>query len=153
LMGLNSYGLPIGPFASRVLAEAVLIDVDSALLSDGADFVRWVDDYTIFCTSEVEGQRLLFRLAEHLFNNHGLTLSGMKTKLLSKEVFQERWLREPDQEIEDGLELLMQLAARGDPYSGDEIELTQEEIDHLEGLNLSGLLQEALADSRLVDYE
>ena len=49
ISGNNSYGIPIGPFASRVLAEAVLIDVDAALLSDGADFIRWVDDYTIFC--------------------------------------------------------------------------------------------------------
>jgi hypothetical protein len=30
----NSYGIPIGPYASRILAEAVLIDVDSYLLSE-----------------------------------------------------------------------------------------------------------------------
>jgi hypothetical protein len=56
----NSYGIPIGPFASRVLAEGVLIDVDAALLNDGANFIRWVDDYTIFCKTETEAQRLIF---------------------------------------------------------------------------------------------
>jgi hypothetical protein len=40
ISGRNSYGIPIGPNASRVLAEAVLIDVDAGLLSDGADFIR-----------------------------------------------------------------------------------------------------------------
>lgn len=29
LSGKNSYGIPVGPYASRTLAEAVLIDVDS----------------------------------------------------------------------------------------------------------------------------
>ncbi len=72
ISGRNNYGIPIGPNASRVLAEAVLIDVDAGLLSDGADFIRWVDDYTIFCKSEVKAQRLLFRLSEHLFTNHSL---------------------------------------------------------------------------------
>jgi hypothetical protein len=43
-----SYGIPIGPAASRVLGEAVLIDVDSTLLSNGVDFVRFTDDYVIF---------------------------------------------------------------------------------------------------------
>lgn len=90
LSGRNSYGIPIGPYASRVLAEAILIDVDARLLSDGADFIRWVDDYTIFCKSESDAQRLLFRLSEHLFTNHGLTLSAIKTKILTKEEFQRR---------------------------------------------------------------
>jgi hypothetical protein len=87
LFGQTSYGILIGPFASRILGEGVLIDVDAALLSDGADFLRWVDDYTIFCSSEVDAQRRLFRLAERLFDNHGLTLSAVKTKILSKEDF------------------------------------------------------------------
>lgn len=42
-----SYGIPVGPPASRVLAEAVLIDVDSALIMHGINFVRFVDDYVI----------------------------------------------------------------------------------------------------------
>ena len=37
----NSYGIPTGPYASRILAEAVLIDVNSYLLSEKLDFVRW----------------------------------------------------------------------------------------------------------------
>jgi hypothetical protein len=46
-----SYGIPIGPAASRPLAEAILIDVDSALLSYGIDFIRFTDDFVIFTDS------------------------------------------------------------------------------------------------------
>jgi hypothetical protein len=35
-----SYGIPVGPPASYLLGEAVLIDVDNTLLSYGIDFVR-----------------------------------------------------------------------------------------------------------------
>ncbi|WP_206931427.1 RNA-directed DNA polymerase [Roseococcus thiosulfatophilus] len=31
IMDKNSYGIPVGPFASRILAESVLVDVDAAL--------------------------------------------------------------------------------------------------------------------------
>jgi hypothetical protein len=153
IFGKNSYGIPIGPFASRVLAEAVLIDIDAALLSYGADFVRWVDDYTKFCKSEIDAQRLLFRLAERLFSNHGLTLSAMKTKILSKEDFQNRFLRDTENEVEDELGMLEEIADRIDPYSEERIELTQEEIDELEHLNFREAIQGALADRALVDYE
>ena len=59
----NSYGIPVGPYASRVLGEAVLIDVDAYLKSQGIDYVRWVDDYNIFVRSEYLAQstRLLHK--------------------------------------------------------------------------------------------
>jgi reverse transcriptase-like protein len=151
--GKNSYGIPIGPYASRILAEGVLIDVDAALLSDGADFIRWVDDYTIFCKTESEAQRLIFRLSEHLFRNHGLTLSAIKTKILPKDEFQRRFLQDPEQEIDDDLATLIALSRRFDPYSDEEVELTPEELERLEQLNFQNMLETALANRELVDYE
>ena len=153
LLSKNSYGVPIGPFSSRVLAEAVLIDVDAALLSDGADFVRWVDDYNIFCRSETEAQRVLFRLAERLFNNHGLTLSAIKTKILPVDEFQDRMLRDHEAEVEDEFRALQEIAANYNPYTDEEIELNQEELEVLEHLNFRRLLGTALEDHALVDYE
>lgn len=143
----------MGPYASRVLGEAVLIDVDSGLLSDGVDFIRWVDDYYIFCRSEAEAQQVLFRLAERLFGNHGLTLSGVKTKILSSQNFQTQVLRNLEEEIEDEFAALVQITGRINPYNEDELELTDEELEDLEGLNLHELLRAALADHALVDYE
>jgi hypothetical protein len=80
LSGNNSYGIPIGPYASRTLAEAVLIDVDSYLLSEGLDFVRWVDDYYFFTSTEEQAQEILFKLTQRLYEKHGLTSSPLKTK-------------------------------------------------------------------------
>ena len=88
LMERNSYGIPVGPYASRILAEAVLIDVDSYLYSHHVDFVRWVDDFNIFCKSEYEVQSNLFRLGEWLYSNHGLTLQSAKTKIYTTDILQ-----------------------------------------------------------------
>lgn len=153
LFGKNSYGIPIGPFASRTLAEAVLIDVDAGLLSGGADFVRWVDDYVVFCKTEIEAQRVLFRLAERLFNNHGLTLSAIKTKVVPKDEYIARFFRDPEGEVEDEFRALAEIASRFDPYAGEALELTDEEVEELEELNFRALLENALADHTLVDYE
>jgi hypothetical protein len=76
IMNRDSYGIPVGPYASRLLAEALLIDVESSLQSQGVDFVRWVDDYSIFCRTEYEAQSVLFSLGEWLFSKHGLTLQS-----------------------------------------------------------------------------
>lgn len=153
LSGQNSYGIPVGPYASRILGEAVLIDVDATLLGDRVDFVRWVDDYSIFCRSEAEAQRVLFRLAEHLFENHGLTLSALKTKILSPQRFRDRLLRHPRAIINDRVAVLSRIAARFDPYEDDEPEISAEEMQELEEVSFPDVLEEALADRSLVDYE
>ena len=54
IMGRDSYGIPVGPYASRLLAEALLIDVDSSLQAKKIDFIRWVDDFSFFCKTEYE---------------------------------------------------------------------------------------------------
>ena len=80
LMGRNSYGIPVGPYASRILGEAVLIDVDSFLQSNRIDYVRWVDDYNIFCRTEFLAQSALFGLAEWLFLTMALRFNPPKQK-------------------------------------------------------------------------
>jgi hypothetical protein len=79
--GGPSYGIPVGPPASRLLGEALLIDVDSALVSYDIDFVRFVDDFVIFADSAKNAEYGLRVLGETLFLNHGLTLQGAKTRV------------------------------------------------------------------------
>jgi hypothetical protein len=62
------------------LGEAVLIDVDSTLLSFGIDFIRFVDDYIIFADKVQEAEYGIRILGETRFRNHGLTLQTAKTK-------------------------------------------------------------------------
>jgi hypothetical protein len=73
-------GLPIGPPASAVLANAVLAAGDAALASRGVGFVRWVDDWWIAVGSAVHAAEVLAGLAGALAPA-GLRLSDAKTRI------------------------------------------------------------------------
>ncbi len=81
----DSYGLPVGSNASRILAEAVLIDIDDFLRSEGIVFVRFVDDYRIFAEDAIMAQRLLALLISRLFKE-GLYLNASKTLIYPAEL-------------------------------------------------------------------
>lgn len=74
----NSYGLPVGCDASRLLAECSLISVDNALVSRNITFVRYVDDYRIFAKSFAEAHSHLHYLIEAL-DADGLFINTSKT--------------------------------------------------------------------------
>ncbi len=76
----DSYGLPVGSNASRILAEAVLADVDNYLLSRGINFCRFVDDYRIFATDAYRAHSALALLSECL-SREGLFLNVTKTSI------------------------------------------------------------------------
>lgn len=160
LMGRNSYGIPVGPYASRLLGEAVLIDVDAALQSRGINFVRWVDDYNIFCKTEYESQSVLFALGEWLFSNHGLTLQSAKTKILPIDTYKTGVLSRHEEQLTDRDTVVNMLRdfSFGVGYDdGDDDELDEEEVQQalavLQGTDLKGMLEASLADTALVDYE
>jgi len=150
----TSYGIPIGPYASRNLAEALLIDVDDALVGKKFDFVRWVDDFAFFCKSDVEAQYCLFFLGQWLFEKHGLTLQGAKTKILPVEKFIDQNLQTHETRLEERAEILRDLWGRISPYE-DEVddELSDEELIELEAVNFQQMLGESLEDIDNIDYE
>ena len=74
-----SFGLPIGGPASRLLAELVLTQVDSLLMAEGIDFLRFVDDYYIFTDSPAMAFKNLVTLTRILIENQGLQLQKSKT--------------------------------------------------------------------------
>ena len=76
----DSYGLPVGSNASRILAEAALIEVDNYLISKNIDFCRFVDDYRIFARDASEAHKNLAILVERL-NKEGLFLNFSKTNI------------------------------------------------------------------------
>lgn len=75
-------GLPIGSNASRILAEAVLVEVDEALDAAGVDFIRFVDDYRLFAPNPETAHAWLALLADRI-EGIGLTLNPDKTGLVS----------------------------------------------------------------------
>jgi hypothetical protein len=150
--GGTSYGIPVGPPASRLLGEAVLIDVDSTLLSFGVDFVRFVDDYIIFANRAQDAEYGIRVLGETLFRNHGLTLQTAKTRVLSAEEYVARHLT-IHSEKEENRRRLLQIFEINDDYeitSYDELEEAQKK--EIDAFNLAEMLREALAEGENVDY-
>ena len=76
----DSYGLPIGSNASRILAEASLLEVDAYMLSIGAIFCRFVDDYRLFAPNANTAHYWLMQLIERLWIE-GFTINKSKTKI------------------------------------------------------------------------
>lgn len=76
-------GLPVGPPASAVLANAVLAAADQALASSGAEHVRWVDDFVTAAPNVDAARRLLSVLREAL-GALGLSLAGEKTRVVEE---------------------------------------------------------------------
>lgn len=79
--GSNSQGLPVGPAASILMSEAVLIDVDQFIRNKGVRHTRYVDDFRIFGESEQQLRQLLRDLTLYLYEVHRLHLAGAKTFL------------------------------------------------------------------------
>lgn len=76
----DSYGLPVGSNASRILAEVALIEVDNYLISKGIEFCRFVDDYRIFAKNAFEAHSNLALLTLKL-SKEGIFLNTQKTKI------------------------------------------------------------------------
>lgn len=77
----QSFGLPVGTSASRMLAECLLNDTDMLLKNMGVRFTRFVDDFRIEIPTGMEAHSVLCRLAEHLMVTEGLSLNVSKTKM------------------------------------------------------------------------
>jgi len=83
----DSYSLPVGSNASRIFAEAALLEVDNYLLSIGIKFCRFVDDYRLFAPNAHKAHYWLTELIERLWLE-GLAINMRKTKIedVSKKV-------------------------------------------------------------------
>ncbi|TSA27633.1 RNA-directed DNA polymerase [bacterium] len=150
--GSETYGIPVGNAPSRLLAEATLSDVDSSLRANGINFIRYNDDYRIFSQSHTDAYRSLAYLAEILNRNHGLTLQQQKTDILSSELFKEKYLITPqDKEINklhEKFDDLIEVLDLDDPYDYiDYDDLTEEQQDIIDSLNLQEILRNEITES------
>lgn len=76
----DSYSLPVGSNASRIFAEAALLEVDNYLLSIDVKFARFVDDYRLFAPNVHTAHYWLTQLIERLWLE-GLTINQRKTEI------------------------------------------------------------------------
>lgn len=129
--GNNSYGIPTGPYACRILAEALLIDVDGALEQKGVDFVRWMDDFTVFTKSHGEAVEVIQYLSKWLREHHGLNLNLKKTDIYEKEKFVSDVWKTYDEEHKHFRDLVKRMQAEDlyDIEDEDELDEGDEEDD------------------------
>ena len=137
----QSFGLPVGGTAARLLAELALSDTDKALMDHGISATRFVDDFRIFLSAEENPYEVLSFLAQQLSINEGLALNAAKTNVFSRSEFLRniKGLTGDIAEEAEG-EALESLTA--DIYFDDTP--ASEDIEALKALNLLGFLKEEI---------
>jgi hypothetical protein len=135
----QSFGLPVGGTAARLLAELVLCDVDNALIDNGFVFSRFVDDYRVFLSFDQDPYDCLAFMAEQLGINEGLSLNVAKTVVHSRVEYAAR-LKEQLTEVHDEAEGAALESLSSHLYFDGEPDL--EELEALKNMNLLGFLQE-----------
>ena len=112
----QSYGLPVGGPASRILAELSLVDADRHLRSTDVAFCRYADDFTVFCSSRPAALKALVRLSE-ILSLEGLSLQKQKTRIMRRAEFLQMHAH-LDPDAKGSMEQkLLGLSLRYDPYS------------------------------------
>lgn len=140
----ESHGIPVGSAPSRLLAEMTIRDIDEALIAHAVRYVRYSDDYRIFCKSYSEAFRQLAILAQVLYENHGLTLQPQKTSIYTADTFRRIFVSSPeDKELGDlrqRFATLLDELGISDPYQDiDYDDLTDEQKEIVDSLNLQGM--------------
>lgn len=151
--GTNSYGLPVGCPASRILAELALNSIDHLLCLHKISFKRYVDDFIIFCDSKETAHSVLTFLSRKLMENEGLTLQKHKTNIMSKEEFlaiTKAKIHGVDEDEDSPMKAsFMKLPIKYDPYSINPEE-QYESIKHsLKDFDLLGMLSNELQKSKI----
>lgn len=89
----ETHGILIGPHASNLISEIVLVVIDDELIKKGYQFIRNIDDYTCFTETNEKAEKFLIDLASAL-KNFNLSLNHKKTEVLKLPLAStENWVR------------------------------------------------------------
>lgn len=144
----QSYGLPVGSSASRILAEALLVDTDTMLAAKSTAYSRYVDDFRIVVDHQSDVHSVLCNLAEHLMLTEGLSLNASKTRSYTND----EGVENIDSQLSDVFtdEELVKLNQYIAAVYDDE-DVSVEDVEDVDPSNLVEKLREALSP-RNVDY-
>lgn len=139
----DSYGLPVGSNASRILAEAALIPIDNFLVSREIHYSRFVDDFRLFAPDITTANFWLTSLIERL-SLEGLFINPRKTKIedvsqvdVEKEIKVQEVKKRKSTRIFAGYTGLIPTKFR------EASKKERERLVNLDADSLSGLLEEA----------
>jgi hypothetical protein len=152
----GSRGIPVGPHATRFLAECSLNPVDRLLVLKGRPFCRYMDDFHFFCKSKEDAEYAIYDLAAILDNQGRLTLQSKKTKIIDRETFskqaQSHLVDRPLNKDEENILRIIRLHGGGDPYAPISLkDLDADELDAMRPEVVEALLELHLAQET-VDY-
>lgn len=148
-------GLPIGPQFSRPIAEIILNEVDNILLQHNIVFIRYVDDYRIFCKTEAEAYKTLAFLAQTLYDVLNLKLSEPKTKIIDTETFVNEYLRifsanEENKLLNEFYDICRNAGISTSLYDDIDINyLDENALDEIKSINLVNILKEELTQKNI----
>lgn len=147
--GGTSYGLPVGGPAARILAEAVLNNVDHLLLADPdlAVFCRYADDYRFFVSDIAQAHRVVARLSEILLRNEGLTLQKTKTRIMTAREYASAL--DPLAPDKGTAAAFLRLHVHFDPYSATSVNDYERLKGQLSEFDVVGLLRSELTKGRI----
>ena len=137
----QSFGLPVGGTAARLLAELALSDTDKALMDHGISATRFVDDFRIFLSAGENPYDVLSFLAQQLSINEGLALNAAKTSVFSRSELLQK-IKGLTGDIADEAEGEALESLTADIYFDDTPAI--EDMEALKALNLLGFLQEEI---------
>jgi len=138
----QSFGLPVGGSAARLLAELALVDTDEALRGMRLTVTRFVDDFRIFLKETEHPYDVLGFLAEQLGINEGLSLNSAKTDVTEREKYIE-YLKAATSDLEEEAENVALDALTSSLYFDNEPDELEHELNlqRLKGFNLVGMLE------------
>lgn len=147
----DSYGIPVGNVASRILAEAALIDIDQYLIGERIKFVRYVDDYKLFSPNIIIAQRWMNKLTTRLFRD-GLMLNTAKTKIqVAMKNDNDNDMDEKQDEADIVLKLISKLTGGYNRITRTFIMPSSEKLEPFTKININNEMEE-LNGINIVDF-
>lgn len=111
----RSFGLPVGGQCARILAEVMMTPIDRSLSDACIVWHRYVDDFTLICSSQQDAYKALSVLS-HSLADYGLSLNRTKTTILSAKHYED-YIGAQLGRGDDASIALRELDLHFDPYS------------------------------------
>jgi retron-type reverse transcriptase len=151
-----SRGIPVGPHAIHLLAEASLIPIDNNFQSIGINFIRYADDIIIFGNSKKEVNSALSKVALILDKHQRIMLQRHKTRFFEMEEFEKYSLDmisdRPINKDEEDLISITEKYSHGDPYKTiSNTRVSSEDWEKLSEISMQNIIVTYLNKSE-VDY-
>jgi hypothetical protein len=139
----QSFGLPVGGSAARLLAELALSDTDQALRDRGLLVTRFVDDFRVLLKGSDDPYDALGYLAEQLGINEGLSLNAAKTSVVSRREYVRR-LEHLTTDLDEEAQGVALDTLTADLYLDEERH--EKDSERLKGLNFVEMLENEIDD-------